>query len=315
MKAIVQTRRGLQLQEIESPVSGNSDVLVRVHATTVTRGDVVLHSLPGVMYWLPVRKLIGMPPRKMTPGHEFAGVVEAVGRDVTHFKAGDAVFGTTTGLAVGANAEYVCVPESWETGGIRHKPELVSYDEAAALPIGSMTAFYLLNKAKVQQGGKVLIYGASGSVGSYAVQIARYFGADVAAVASTRNLDLVKSLGADHVIDYTVDDFMQGDETYDVIFDAVGKTSLNESKRVLRQNGIFVSIRESTRETADALAFLAELAASGEIKPVIDRSYPLEQINEAYEYVRSGRKAGNVVIKVTNEGFTKEFGELCYVSA
>lgn len=300
MQAIVSTKQGFRLQQVEKPVPGDYEVLVEVHASTVTRGDTVLSVLPGVMYWSPIRKIIGMPPKKRTPGHEFAGVVEAVGQRVTRFKVGDSVFGTTTGLAAGANAEYVCVPETWDTGVIAHKPENVSSEEATALPVGSMTALYLLKKANVQRGEKVLIYGASGSVGSYAVQIARHIGADVTGVASTRNLDLLASLGAHHVIDYTQEDFTQDDETYDMIFDAVGKASPKDSQRVLRQGGRFVSIREQTHESAEALASLAELAASGEITPVIDRCYPLSRIADAYEYVKSGRKIGNVVIHVSD---------------
>jgi len=244
MQAIIPTKQGFQLQIITKPIPDDNSILVKVHATTVTRGDTVLSSLPGVMYWSPVRKLLGVPPKKTTPGHEFSGIVEAVGRTVTKFQVGDAVFGTTTGLPVGANAEYVCVPESWETGAIVRKPENLSFREAAAIPVGGMTALYLLKKANVQNGQKVLIYGASGSVGTYAVQLARHFGAEVTGVASTRNVELVKSLGAYLVIDYKTEDFTQSEETYDVIFDAVGKASPKDSKRVLRQDGQFVSIRK-----------------------------------------------------------------------
>lgn len=301
MQAIVSTKQGFQLQQVTMPVPGDNDVLIRVHASTVTRGDTVLSSLPGIMYWSPVRKVLGIPPKKATPGHEFAGVIEATGRHVTRFTVGDAVFGTTTGLTIGANAQYICMPEVWDTSVVVHKPPNISFIDAAALPIGGMTALYLLKKAGIQHGEKVLIYGASGSVGSYAVQLAQHFGADVTAVASTHNLDLVRSLGAHHVIDYTCDNFTKDDETYDLIFDAVGKASPKDSQRVLRQNGRFVSIRESTHESNEALAFLAELAASGEIKPVIDRCYPLDQIAEAYEYVKTGRKVGNIIIQVRDE--------------
>lgn len=298
MKAITQTQAGLQVRNPDRPDPKAHEVLVRVVASTVTAGDVVLGQLPGILFWPPVRKLLGVPPRKTTPGHEFAGVVEAVGQEVTRLSVGDAVFGTTTGLSIGANAEYVCVPEAWDSGVIAHKPARASFEQAAALPVGAMTALYLLQKAKIQGGEKVLIYGASGSVGSYAVQLARHFGAYVTGVASTRNLNLIASLGAHQAIDYTREDFTRGDETYSLIFDAVGKISQKNSQRVLRQAGRFVSIRERTHESAEALAFLAELAASGEIRPVIDRCYPLAQIVEAYEYVRSGRKVGNVVIQI-----------------
>lgn len=301
MQAIIPTGQGFQLQTVTKPVPADRDVLIKVYASTVTRGDVVLKSLPGPMYWSPVRKLLGVPPRKTTPGHEFAGVVEAVGRAVTRFTPGDAVFGTTTGLTAGANADYICVPEVWDTGAITHKPQSVSFEEAAALPVGGMTALYLLTKVSVQHGENVLIYGASGSVGSYAVQLARHLGADVTGVASTRNLDLVRSLGADHVIDYTQADFTQGDATYDVIFDAVGKASSKDSQRVLREGGRFVSIRETTHESVEALAFLSDLAASGAIRPVIDRRYALAEITDAYAYVTTGRKTGNVVIHIAQQ--------------
>ncbi|MCA9912768.1 MAG: NAD(P)-dependent alcohol dehydrogenase [Anaerolineae bacterium] len=302
MQAIMPTKQGFQLQTVTKPTPADHEVLVKVHATTVTRGDVVLHSLPGIMYWSPVRALLGVPPKKTTPGHEFAGIVEAVGSRVTRFSSGEAVFGTTTGLVVGANAEYVCVPESWASGAITHKPENLSFAQAAALPVGSMTALYLLKKANAQEAEKVLVYGASGSVGSYGVQLARHFGAEVTGVASTRNLELLTSLGAQHTIDYKVDDFTQGTETYDVIFDAVGKADAKASQRVLRQDGRFVSVSTITHESAEALEWLAGLAASGEIKPLIDRTYSLQQIPEAYDYVKSGRKSGNVVIQIIKEG-------------
>lgn len=289
---------GFQLQTITKPVPNNHDVLVHVYATTVTRGDVVLSSLPGFMYWSPIKQLLGIPPKKTIPGHEFAGIVEAVGDSVTRFKVGDAVFGTTTGLTTGSNAEYVCVPETWDTGVITHKPEHLSFEEAAALPVGGMTAWYLLQKAAVMHGEKVLIYGASGSVGSYALQLAHHLGANVTGVASTRNLDLIQSLGANHVIDYTKTDFTQGNETYDVIFDAVGKATPGKSKRVLRKGGRFISIRETTHESAEVLTHLSNLADSGKLKSVIDRHFTLEQISEAYKYVKSGRKTGNVIISV-----------------
>lgn len=298
MQAIISTKQGFQLESVPKPVPGDHDILIQVYTATVTRGDTVLSSLPGVMYWSPVRKILGMPPRKMTPGHEFAGVVEALGKNVTRLKVGDEVFGTTTGLVAGANAEYVCVPETWDTGVILPKPEALSFVQAAAIPVGGMTALYLLQKANIQSGEKVLIYGASGSVGSYAVQLARTFGADVTGVASTRNLHLVKTLGADRVIDYTRENFSQGGEMYHLIFDAVGKVSPQKSKAVLKHGGRFISIREMTHESAEALAFLANLAASGQIEPVIDRCYPLQRISEAYQYVHTGRKVGNVVIHI-----------------
>lgn len=298
MKAIVSTKASIQLQDVPKPIPQDNEVLIKVHATTVTAGDVVLRSLPGLMYWSPVRKLIGMPPRKTTPGHEFAGEVEAVGKAVKQFKVGDAVFGTTTGLTVGANAEYITLPEEGEANVLTHKPSNLTYEEAAAIPVGAMTALQILRRANIQRGQRVMIYGASGSVGTYAVQLARYFSAEVTGVCSTRNVEMVKSLGAANVIDYTQEDVTNINDTYDVIFDAVGKISASKMKKVLAANGDFLTIRTSTHESLDDLIFLTGLIEAGLIRPVIDRCYPLEQTAEAYDYVASKRKKGNIVITV-----------------
>lgn len=297
MQAVIQTKQGLTVQQVEKPIPGDKEILVKVHAATVTRGDVVMQKIPRIAY-MPL-SLFGMR-YKPTPGHEFAGVVTAVGRQVTRFKAGDAVFGTTTGLPAGANTEYVVVPESWKSGVVVLKPETLSFEDAVALPVGGMTALYLLNQAKVQPGERVLIYGASGSVGSYAVQLAKHLGAVVTGVCSTRNIEMVRSLGADHIIDYKAEDFAERDETYDVIVDAVGKTTRTQRKQALAAAGRVVSVRSITHESADALAHLAELAAAGTIRPVIDRCYSLEQVTDAYDYVASGRKTGNVVVQISN---------------
>jgi NADPH:quinone reductase-like Zn-dependent oxidoreductase len=302
MKAIVMTKNGppegLQFTEIEKPVPADNEVLVKVHAATATTGDVMLRSAAFPLAL--VMSLMGMP-RKKIPGHEFAGEVEAVGSGVTRFKAGDQVFGTTTGLPVGANAEYVCLPEERKTGVMALKPANLPYEEAAALPVGGMTALYLLKKANVQSGQKVLIVGASGSVGSYAVQLAKHFGAHVTGVCSAANVDMVASLGADSVIDYTTQDFTQNGQTYDVIFDAVGKTSQSQCKTSLAEGGVFVSVRTITKGSAENLLLLKELAETGAIKPFVDRRYPLEQVAEAHRYVETGRKKGNVVITVTHD--------------
>ncbi len=302
MKAIVTTRYGaadgLQLQEVEQPQPGENELLIRVHAATVTAGDVMLRRLPFVV-WAPLRLFMGIK-RKKIPGHEFSGVVEAVGKAVSLFKKGDEVFGTTTGLGVGANAEYVCLPDAWKGGVLAHKPANVTHAEAAALPVGGMTALYLLRKGNIQSGQNVLVYGASGSVGSYAVQLAVHFGADVTGVASTRNVDLVKSLNANRVIDYTHEDFTQSGDTYDLIFDAVGKISPARSKTMLKENGAFVSIRSTTHETRQNLLLLKGMVEAGAIRSIVDSVYPLAQTAEAHRYVESGRKRGNVVIAVVD---------------
>jgi NADPH:quinone reductase-like Zn-dependent oxidoreductase len=272
-----------------------NEVLVRVYAATATIGDVILRKLHP-LFFLPLQ-LFGMK-RKRIPGHELAGEIEAVGKEVKRFKIGDRVFGTTTGLSVGANAEYVCLPEKWQAGVLATMPSNLTYEEAAAVPVGGMTALYILRKGNIQKGQKVLIYGASGSVGTFAVQIAKNYGAEVTGICSTTNVELVKSLGADRVIDYAREDFTKSGEIYDVIFDAVGKTSLSRSKGALKEKGIYLSVRSSTSERVENLIFLKELIEAGKIRSVIDRCYPLAQTAEAHRYIEAGHKKGNVVINV-----------------
>jgi NADPH:quinone reductase-like Zn-dependent oxidoreductase len=305
MKAIVCTKSGppdvLEMREVDKPEPNENEVLIRVHAATVTSGDVMLRKLHPLMF-LPMR-LFGVR-RKKIPGHEFAGEIAATGSDVNRFRAGDPVFGTTTGLSVGANAEYVCLPEEWATGVLAGKPANLSYEEAAAVPVGGMTALFILKKGNIQSGQKVLINGASGSVGTYAVQLARHFGAEVTGVCSTKNIEMVKSLGADQVIDYTQEDFTKNGQTYDVIFDAVGKSMESQCKNSLKEKGIFLTVQSTTHENMENINFLKELVEMGKIKAVIDRCFPLEKVAEAHRYVETGHKKGNVVITVVQNDRT-----------
>ena len=313
MKAIVYTEYGppdvLQLKEVENPRPQNNEVLVKVKATTVTTG--VLWARRGMhpdskIFTLAIRMMFGVrKPKKTILGYEFSGEVESIGKEVQRFHEGDQVFGTTTGLMNGAYAEYVCIPEEWKQGVIAKNPANMSYEEAAAVPIGGMTALFLLEKANIQKGQKALIYGASGSVGTYAVQIAKHhFGAEVTGVCSTSSLELVSSLGADQVIDYTQEDFTQSGEIYDVVFDAVGKISSSRGKNALKRNGTYLSVKSPTSEKTENLLLLKEFVESGKIRAVIDRCYPLEQIAEAHRYVEKGHKKGNVVITVGNNAKT-----------
>jgi len=300
MKAIVSQKHGppevLQLQEVKKPKPADGEVLIKVHSAMVTQGDLILRKLHPLLY-LPM-SLFGIK-RKRIPGHEFAGVVEETGKDINQFNPGDQVFGTTTGLSVGANAEFICVPEHWEKGVLAKMPENSTYDEASALPVGGMTALSILKRGNIKPGSKVLVYGASGSVGTYAVQIAKYYySAEVTGVCSTANIELVKSLGAENVIDYIQEDFTRTDQTYEVIFDAVGKISLSEVKNILSEKGTFLTVQTTTKESIENLLILKELFERGKIKPVIDKRFPLEQVANAHKYVETGRKKGNVLITV-----------------
>ena len=287
---------GLQLRVVEEPAPEDNQVLVKAFASTVTSGDAKLRSLS-----LPLRLAfllmgVGGIRKNSIPGHELAGEIEAAGRAVTHFRAGDQVF-ASTGMRAGAHAEYVCLPED---AMMAPKPDNLTYEQAAAVPVGGNTALYLLRQADIQPGQKALIYGASGSVGTYAVQLAKHFGAEVTGVCSTANQELVRSLGAGHVFDYTREDFADGHETYDLIFDAVSKISPARCKGALGPNGRFLTVSSPTSEGAENLIFLKELIEAGKLRPVIDRRFPLEQIVEAHRYVASGHKRGNVVITVTH---------------
>jgi NADPH:quinone reductase-like Zn-dependent oxidoreductase len=305
MKAIVATKFGgpevLQLKEVQKPTPKNNEILIKVHATTVSAGDSRMRSLNvPPLFWLPARITLGFTkPKHPIYGMELAGEVEAVGKDVTRFKTGDQVFASTLTENFGAHAEYKCLPEG---AMVAIKPANMTYEEAVAVPIAATTALRLLRKGNTLasvRGQKVLIYGASGSVGTYAIQLARYFGADVTGVCSTANLGMVKSLGADHVIDYTKEDFSSRVERYDVIFDTVAKFPKSQYSKVLKPNGTYVTMaRLSTKESMENLIFIRELIEAGEIKAVIGRCYPLEQMVEAHRYVDTGHKQGNVVITV-----------------
>jgi NADPH:quinone reductase-like Zn-dependent oxidoreductase len=302
MKAIVASKYGgpevLQLKEVQKPTPKNNEILIKVHATTVTAGDFRMRSFTvPPMFWLPARIALGITkPKQPIYGMELAGEVEAIGKAVTRFKVGDQVFASTLTENFGGYAEYKCLPEK---AMMAIKPNNVTYEEATAMPIGATTALRLLRKGNIQRGQKVLIYGASGSVGTYAIQLAKHFGAEVTGVCSTSNLELVKSLGADHVIDYTKEDFSGTEERYDVIFDTVAKFPKSQYTKVLAPNGTFVSMAKlDTKENMDNLIFIKELIEKGEIKAVIDRCYRLEDMVEAHRYVDTGRKKGNIVIRV-----------------
>lgn len=327
MKAIVYEKYGLpevlELREVAKPAPREDEILIKIHATTVTVADVRSRSftVPRSV-WLPARIALGFTkPKKTILGVELAGEVESVGKEVTRFKKGDPVFAATL-ISFGAYAEYKRLPED---AAISIKPSNLTYEEAAALPIGARTALHYIRKANTLAsvpGQKVLVYGASGSVGSYAVQLAKYFGAEVSGVCSTRNVELVKSLGADKVIDYTKEDFSKNGETYDVIFVAVDKSSFSACMQALKKDGIYLNVTtplpsirivwakmtgskkimlgENPPESAEDLDFIKRLVEAGKLRPVIDRSYPLEQIAEAHRYVDQGHKKGNVVITVND---------------
>jgi len=324
MKAVICTRYGppevLQLKEVEKPVPKDNEVCIRIYATAVTSGDVRIRSFTvPLSFWLMARIALGIrKPKTSILGSALAGEIESVGKDVRLFKIGDQVFAATGhGLGFGAYAEYRCMPED---ACLAIKPANVSFEEAAAIPFGGITALHFVRQAKIQSGQQVLIYGASGSVGTYAVQLAKHFGAEVTGVCSARNLELVRSLGAKRVIDYTKEDFAKSGVTYDVIIDAVGKSSFSGCMRSLKKEGIYINVVAtpaiavrmrlsslgrskklvggSVTPTTEALIFLRELVEAEKLGPVIDKRYTLAEIVEAHRYVDKGHKRGDVVISV-----------------
>lgn len=304
MKAAVYLKYGspdvLNLVEVNKPIPKDNEILIKIHAATVTSGDVRLRGSDfPPLFWLPARLIFGLfKPKKKILGHELSGVVEEKGKEVTKFNIGDEVFGTTTMLKTGSYAEYICLPEKWKHGVVNLKPVNLNFKESAALPIGGMTALFLLEKANITLDQKVLIYGASGSVGSYAVQIAKSFGASVTAVCSSSNVELLKSLNADKVLDYTKEDYTLLKNDFDIVFDAVGKTTKAKAKGILNKQGAFVSVKMITSEKVEHLLKLKDLAEKGKIKPIIDKYYSLEEIVSAHKYVDLGHKTGNVVIEL-----------------
>jgi NADPH:quinone reductase-like Zn-dependent oxidoreductase len=339
MKAIVWTEYGppdvLQLQEVETPTPKDDEVLIRIHATTVTAGDCEQRSLRmPIWYRLPMRAYVGLkrPERITILGMDLAGEIESVGKDVERFRTGDQVFGSS-GLAFGANAEYICLLEEPEEGVLAIKPANMTCEEASTVPVGGLEALGFLRQGNIQSGQKVLINGAGGTIGPFAVQLAKYFGATVTGVDGTEKLEMLRAIGADQVIDYTQEDFTQSGETYDLILDVVGKSSFSGSMSSLTQTGHYLianprlsqmvrgrwtSITSSLpgRQTGKSvifgaahpntedLVFLKELIEAGKMKSIIDRRYPLEQTAEAHRYVETGQKVGNVVITVEHDDRT-----------
>jgi NADPH:quinone reductase-like Zn-dependent oxidoreductase len=308
MKAVICTKYGppevLQIKEIDKPVPKSNEVLIKTRATTVHIGDTKIRRMkPGLgpikdFFFKPIMRLMmGFTgPRFKILGMELAGEIEGIGKKVKKFKPGDLVFASTA--YGGSYSEYHCMPEN---GILAIKPSNMTFEEAAPVSNGAITVLLKFRQGNLQQGQKVLIYGASGSVGTYAIQLANYFGAEVTAVCSTSNLELVKSLGADHVIDYTQEDFTLRDDRYDVILDAVGKIEPAKRKKTLADSGVYLNVLDMTgnlKMKVEDLDFLKELCEANQLKSVIDKCYPMDQIVEAHRYVDKGHKKGNVVIKV-----------------
>jgi len=309
MKAVICTKYGppevLQIKEVEKPTPKDNEVLIKINATAVTASDIFIRGCQvSIQYWIPMRLMIGLTkPRKPIIGLVLAGEIESAGKDIKRFKPGDQVFGIT-GFGLGAYTEYKCMQETDSTYGcLELKPTNISYEEATVAAYGGLLAFQYLGKGNIRPGHRVLIYGASGASGTIAVQLARFLGAEVTAVCSTTNLELVKSLGADKVIDYTVEDSLNPGEKFDFILDAVGKNKTSKLKKACKRSlvpgGKYVSIDDGALMLdSKRLALIKNLVEAGHIKPVIDTTYPLEQIVEAHRYVGKGHKKGGVAITV-----------------
>ena len=340
MKAIVWTQYGppdvLELREVEKPTPKDEEVLIRIFAASATSGDCEQRSL-SLPFWyaLPMRAVVGFkkPARITILGMELAGEIKAVGNDVKRFEEGDQVFAATSFMGMGGYAEYICVPEEPEEGSLAIKPANMTYEEAAAVPIGGHEALCFLRQGYVQSGQKILINGAGGTIGPFAVQIAKHFGADVTAVDSTEKLDMLRSIGADQVIDFTQEDFTKSGETYDLILDVIGKSSFSRSIGSLGENGCYLiadpgpyqmvrgrwtsiisslpgrqagkkMIFGAAHPNSEDLVFLKELIEAGKIRSVIDRHFPLEKTVEAHRYIETGRKIGNVIITLEHGNMT-----------
>jgi NADPH:quinone reductase-like Zn-dependent oxidoreductase len=333
MKAIVWTKYGppdvLELRDVEKPTPKENEILIKIYATTVTAGDCEMRSLKMPIFMsLAMRLWRGLlkPRKNSILGTELSGEVEAIGQDVKRFKAGDEVFGSA-GLGLGTNAQYICLPEEpgEMEGGVAKKPSNMTYEEAATVPFGGRDALHFLRLGNLQPGQKILINGAGGSIGTFAVQLAKLSGAEVTAIDSTGKLDMLRSLGADQVIDYTQQDFTARDEVYDVIFDVVGTISFSRSKRSITRNGTYLLanpvrqivsglwtrltsgkkvVMQTASGTIEDLIYLRELIEEGKIRTIIDRTYPLEQIVAAHRYVETGAKMGNLVITVEHNDKT-----------
>jgi len=329
MKAVIWTKYGppevLQLRELEKPIPQENEVLIRVRATTVFPGDAEIRrfDVPFWAMWLPMRIFLGIlkPTRIKVLGQEVAGDIEAVGKDVERLKPGDQVIGIT-GFGFGGYAEYICLSEqlTMKKGLVAAKPHNMSYEEAAAIPVGGLNAWHFIRRAKIGDGEKVLINGAGGSIGTFAVQLAKACGAEVTAVDKGAKLEMLRSIGADHVIDYEREDFTRNGETYDVIFDVIDKSPYLRSMKSLKEKGRYLLVNtkpsnmllplwsrwtsskkvicELARVTSEDFDSVREFIESGQVKTVIDRSYSLDQIVDAHRYVDTKQKAGNVVIKV-----------------